>query len=46
VVCGRSDNKAKLILRGGELLIEWDREADLIYMTGPASYVFSGELLM
>jgi len=46
VVCGKSDNKAKLILRGGELLIEWDSEADLIYMTGPASYVFSGDLLM
>lgn len=46
VVCGKSDNSAKLILRGGELLIEWDREADLIYMTGPASYVFSGDLLM
>jgi diaminopimelate epimerase len=46
VVCGKCENSAKLLLRGGELLIEWDRKADLIYMTGPASYVFDGELLM
>lgn len=46
VLCGKCENRSKIILRGGELLIEWDREADLIYMTGPASYVFDGELLM
>ena len=33
-----------LRLRGGELLIEWDRASDLIYMTGPAVTVFDGEL--
>ncbi len=31
-------------LLGGELEIEWDREADLIYMTGPAETVFEGEI--
>ena len=30
---------------GGELLIEWDREADLLYMTGPAEYAYDGVLL-
>ena len=29
---------------GGELLIEWDREANLVYMTGPAVTVFEGEV--
>ena len=27
-----------------ELLIEWDREANLVYMTGPAVTVFEGEV--
>lgn len=31
-------------LLGGELEIEWDRETDLIYMTGPATTVFEGEI--
>ncbi len=46
VVNGKCDNKVKMQLLGGELEIEWNREEDLIYMTGPASYVFDGELLM
>lgn len=46
VVNGRCENSAKLMLRGGELLIEWDRESNLIYMTGPAVTVFDGELTL
>lgn len=45
-VCGRSGNRAKLCLLGGELIIEWDRQDNLLYMTGPAEYVFEGELLL
>ena len=44
VVNGRCENSAKLILRGGELLIEWDRDKNLIYMTGPAVTVYDAEL--
>ena len=44
VVNGRCENSARLILRGGELLIEWDRDKNLIYMTGPAVTVYDGEL--
>jgi len=29
---------------GGEIEIEWDREENLIYMTGPAVTVFEGEI--
>ena len=31
-------------LLGGDLQIEWDREADHVYMTGPATVVFDGEI--
>lgn len=36
-------NVVTVKLRGGDLLIEWDREANLIYMTGPAVTVFEGD---
>ena len=41
---GHTDNKVTVKLLGGELLIEWDRENNLIYMTGPATTVFEGEI--
>lgn len=44
VVCGKSAPKVNMILRGGELEIEWDRAENLIYMTGPAVKVFDGEI--
>ncbi len=31
-------------LLGGDLRIEWDRKANLVYMTGPATEVFHGEI--
>ncbi|MCF0134509.1 MAG: diaminopimelate epimerase [Blautia sp.] len=31
-------------LLGGDLEIFWDRDADLVYMTGPATTVFDGEI--
>lgn len=43
-LCGVADDSAKLILLGGELFIEWDRNENLLYMTGPAVTVFDGEL--
>lgn len=39
-----TDHAVTVKLLGGELLIEWDREANLIYMTGPADTVFEGEV--
>ena len=41
---GLCADEADLILRGGTLHIEWDRETDLLYMTGPAKFVFNGEV--
>jgi diaminopimelate epimerase len=44
VLCGHVENSAKIRLLGGELFIEWDRENNKLYMTGPAVIVFDGEL--
>jgi len=44
VLCGHTDNRATVRLKGGELIIEWDRENNRLYMTGPAVTVFDGEL--
>ena len=43
VLNGLTDNKVTVKLLGGELLIEWDREQNLVFMTGPAKTVFEGE---
>lgn len=43
VLSGRTDRKILAHLPGGDLTLEW-READnCVYMTGPATEVFSGE---
>ena len=44
VLNGLTDTKVTVRLLGGELAIEWDREQNLIYMTGPAVTVFEGEM--
>ena len=43
ILNGLTDNTVNVKLLGGELLIEWDREADVVYMTGAATTVFDGE---
>lgn len=44
VLNGLTDTAVTVKLLGGKLLIEWDREEDVIYMTGPASTVYEGEI--
>lgn len=44
VLNGLTDCKVTVKLLGGELLIEWDREENIVYMTGPATTVFEGEI--
>lgn len=39
-----TDRKAKLILLGGELEIKWNEADNNVYMTGPATTVFQGEI--
>lgn len=44
VLNGLTDDKITVKLLGGELQIEWDREQNLVFMTGPAATVFEGEV--
>lgn len=44
ILNGLTDETVTVKLLGGELSITWDREADLVYMTGPAVTVFEGEI--
>ncbi len=44
ILNGFTENQVTIRLLGGDLQIEWDRELDRIYMTGPAAVVFDGEI--
>lgn len=44
-VTGRTDRGILAHLPGGDLTIEWRHEDGCVYMTGPATEVFSGEWL-
>ena len=44
ILADRCDNSVELQLLGGSLQIEYDREADRVYMTGPATTVYDGEI--
>ena len=42
----KTENKVTVHLLGGDLQIRWDREANQVYMTGPATVVFDGEITL
>lgn len=44
ILNGKTDDKVLVHLRGGDLIIEYDRQTNHIYMTGPATEVFTGEI--
>ena len=39
-----TENDITLHLLGGDLQVRWDREENVVYMTGPAKVVFDGEI--
>jgi len=45
VLSGRSDRDVQIQLRGGTLRIRWPEDKGPVWMTGPAAYVFDGELV-
>lgn len=45
ILNGKTKNKVLVKVLGGEILVEWDREMNEIYMTGPGAFVFEGEIL-
>ncbi len=43
ILGGYTEDEVTVRLLGGDLLIQWDRKENKIYMTGPAEVVFDGE---
>lgn len=41
---GYTDDQVTVQLLGGDLQIRWDRQENNVYMTGPATVVFDGEI--
>ena len=41
---GKAGRTSKIIMDGGTLSIEWREEDNHVYMTGPATFVFDGEI--
>ena len=44
VLNGLTEDEITVKVLGGELQIKWDREQDVVFMTGPAETVFEGEV--
>jgi diaminopimelate epimerase len=44
ILNGKTEDKMLVRVLGGEIEIEWDRAANIVYMTGPAVTVFQGEV--
>ncbi|MEM9943309.1 MAG: diaminopimelate epimerase, partial [Planctomycetota bacterium] len=42
VLSGKTERKITNHLLGGTLVLEWDESTDHVFMTGPATEVFSG----
>ena len=43
---GRAGRESTIVMDGGELSIDWSVEDNHVYMTGPAAFVFEGEIEM
>ena len=43
-VTGRRDRQSRIVMDGGTLEIEWRESDNHVYMTGPAAFVFDGEI--
>lgn len=44
ILNGYTDDEVTIHLLGGDLIVKWDREKDNVFMTGPATVVFDGEI--
>lgn len=44
VLCGKCEREATVKLLGGDLRISWDEKTGHVFMTGPAEFVFDGEI--
>jgi diaminopimelate epimerase len=41
---GKTGRKSNIVMDGGTLTIEWRESDNHVYMTGPAEFVFDGEI--
>ena len=41
---GRAPRQSTIVMDGGQLHIRWDEHDNHVYMTGPAAFVFDGEI--
>ena len=46
ILNGKTDNKVLVHLRGGDLTIEYDEKTNHVFITGPATEVFNGEVVL
>jgi diaminopimelate epimerase len=47
IINGRHGKAVTVHMRGGDLFVEWEgNEADPVHMTGPATWVYSGEIAL
>lgn len=46
ILNNKTEDEVTVHLLGGDLKIRWDREENLVYMTGPATVVFDGEITL
>lgn len=44
ILNGFTDRKVTVRVLGGEIVCEWDEKTNVVYMTGPATTVFEGEI--
>lgn len=44
VLTGRAPRTSQIVMDGGTLTIEWRESDNHVYMTGPATFVFEGEI--
>lgn len=44
ILNNKTDEEVTVSLLGGDLKIKWDREENTVFMTGPATTVFEGEI--
>ncbi|MBO6114254.1 MAG: diaminopimelate epimerase [Lachnospiraceae bacterium] len=44
ILNGLTEDEVTVRLLGGELVIKWNRDENVVYMTGPARVVFDGEI--
>lgn len=46
VLNGLTEEEITVQLRGGEIRVKYDRKEDVVWMTGPATVVFDGEIMI